>query len=98
MGLLIFLFLIVVTEGYILLVFPLITLIVILIDVFMGFCRFVYHHATSKEAESRNELVLIDHWKDTSLNSILKKRKEDRQKYAEEFEVRTGRKPLEYEF
>lgn len=96
-GCLIFLFLIILSNGFILMIFPLITLIVLLIDAFMCFCRFIYHLEEVKEAESRNELVVVDDWKDTSLNSLLRTRSEERKRFAKEYEEKTGRVPNGYE-
>lgn len=97
-GCLIFLLAIWATNGFILLVFPVITLIVLLIDGFMAFCRYVYFCEEEKKAEQRQELVVIDCWKDTSLTGILRQRTAARKAFRDEFFARTQREPKDYDY
>lgn len=97
-GCLLLIFLTVVSNGKVLWLFPLITIIILLIDGFMMFARFIYFREEEKKAEQRQELVVIDCWKDTSLTGLLAERKLARAKFAEEFETRTGRKPSDYDY
>lgn len=96
-GLLIFALGIWATDGFILLVFPIVTIIVLGIDALMGFARYVNFREKEKEAEARNELVVVDYWKDTSLNSLIRKRNEERKKYFDMYVEKVGRAPLGYE-
>lgn len=96
-GCMIFLLCVWVSDGFILIIFPVVTLVVLLIDAFMAFARYVNFREKEKEAEARNEIVVMDYWKDTSLNSLMRKRKEERQKYYDMYLEKTGKAPVGFE-
>lgn len=69
------------TSGYILWIFPIIALFLGSIDAVMILARYVYYSEEEKKATSRNELVVVDAWKDSSLQSLIERRNKDVQEF-----------------
>jgi hypothetical protein len=97
-GTLVFLALIWLSYGYILLIFPLITIILLGIDGLMIFARYIYFREEEKKAEENGTaLVLQDAWKDTKLSSLIIRKREEQEKWNQEFRERSGREPNPHE-
>lgn len=72
------------SGGYALLVIPFGLAILLTVDGVFVLARMTYFQEEQKNAASRNELVPIDMWKDSSLNAVLKRRNAEIDKWLEE--------------
>lgn len=86
-----------VSGGYLLLLIPFVFFIALCTDSAMAYSRYVYNNEHAKKVSSKNELVTKDHWRDTSLSSILDRRAKEIEKWKEDFKERTGKEPTDYD-
>lgn len=77
-------FLVWLSGGIVLLIIPIALAILLTIDGVFVLARMTYFQEEQKNAASRNEIVPIDMWKDSSLNAILKRRNAEIDKWLEE--------------
>jgi len=68
------------------------------VDALMLLARFVYASKEQAAAATKGELIVIDDFKDTSLQALLLKRQKEREEFTREFELKHGRMPTNYDF
>lgn len=70
-----------ISSGYVLLLIPIFVLIIFGVDCLTCFGRYVYTQKTEESFVRNNLPVPVNHWKDTSLKSLLKQREDDIQEF-----------------